>query len=127
MANNIDSNNVKLAYQTTSSFAQVIYNELIQAEDSPYRKYSEVADKSAQIPMEEFLWAFSICTSRSLVLNNSPFYLDEDPNAALMILPLLDYINHSFKPNVAVIPAHDKINEESYVMLRALRDIEAGE
>lgn len=53
--------------------------------------------------------------------------LEEDPNAVLMILPLLDYVNHSFDPNVIVVPAHDKINDESYVMLKALRDIDVGE
>jgi hypothetical protein len=73
------------------------------------------------------MWAFSIVTSRSLVFNNLPFMLEEDPNAVLMILPLLDYVNHSFDPNVIAVPAHDKINDESYVMLKALRDIDVGE
>ena len=53
--------------------------------------------------------------------------LEEDSNAVLMILPLLDYVNHSFDPNVIAVPAHDKINDESYVMLKALRDIDVGE
>jgi len=105
----------------------MIYNELIQSEDSPYRKFSEGTSQEAQVTIDEFLWAFSICTSRALPLNNLPFAQEEDPNAVLMILPLLDYINHSFEPNVVAAPAHDKINDESYVMLRALRDIEAGE
>lgn len=73
------------------------------------------------------MWAFSIVTSRALPLNNLPFYLEEDPNAVLMILPLLDYVNHSFDPNVIAVPGHDPINDESYVMLKALRNIESGE
>ena len=45
----------------------------------------------------------------------------------MMILPLLDFINHSFNPNVIVTPHHDHFNDQSYVMLRAIRDIDAEE
>jgi hypothetical protein len=53
--------------------------------------------------------------------------MEEDPNAPLIILPFLDYLNHSFEPNCVVVPDHDRVNNNSYVMLRSLRDIQKGE
>jgi hypothetical protein len=32
-------------------------------------------------------------------------------------MPILDFINHSFDPNVVALPYHDKVNDESYVIL----------
>jgi hypothetical protein len=77
--------------------------------------------------MDEFLWAFSIVGSRSLVLNNTPQPPTADPNAVLMILPILDFLNHSANPNVIATPYHDKVSHQSYVVLQALREIAAGE
>lgn len=75
--------------------------------------------------MDEFLWAFSIVSSRHLVFNNQQS--DDDPNLVLMIMPLLDFINHSFDPNVVALPYHDRVNNESFVLLQALKDIEKDE
>lgn len=44
-----------------------------------------------------------------------------------MMIPLLDFLNHSKEPNVIVTPQHDQVNNRSYVVLTALRDIAAGE
>jgi len=73
--------------------------------------------------MDEFLWAFSIVGSRSLVLNNILQPPTADPNAVLMILPILDFLNHSTDPNVIATPFHDSVSDQSYVVLRALREI----
>ncbi len=50
-------------------------------------------------------------------------------------MPLLDFLNHSNMPkegnkegpNVTALPYHDKINNESFVLLKALRDIKKDE
>jgi hypothetical protein len=126
-ANAVDSENVRHTLATTGGYYMNMYKDLIDCEESPYRKYSESGLETANISTEEFLWAFSIVGSRALVLNNTPFVMEPNPEAAMMILPLFDFINHSFDPNVIVMPYHDKINEKSYVMLRALRDIEPEE
>jgi len=44
-----------------------------------------------------------------------------------MIVPPLDFINHSADPNVIVTPYHDKINDQSYVVVNSLKEIPAGE
>jgi hypothetical protein len=33
------------------------------------------------------------------------------------MMPLLDFINHGSAPNVVALPFHDKVNNESYVIL----------
>lgn len=43
-----------------------------------------------------------------------------------MIMPLLDYINHDPSPNVIARPHHDKVNDQSFVVIEALQDIEPG-
>lgn len=45
----------------------------------------------------------------------------------LMIVPIMDFINHSFDPNVVVLPHHDKLSNESYVTLKAVKDISKNE
>lgn len=37
------------------------------------------------------------------------------------MMPLVDMINHSFEPNVSISPFEDKINDESYVLVQALK------
>ena len=52
----------------------------------------------------------------------------------LLLMPLFDFINHAHLPNeklpkdeptanVVALPYHDSVNNESYVILQALRDI----
>ena len=60
---------------------------------------------------EEFLWAFSTVSARSLVLNNENMTEMNDPNAVSMIVPLLDMVNHSHDPNCIMLPFHDKLSE----------------
>ena len=45
----------------------------------------------------------------------------------LFQLPLLDFLNHSLTPNVAILPHVDKIDSSSFVILKALRDIAPNE
>ncbi len=101
------------------------YKMLIDSEESPYREFSE--NKQAQVSYDEFLWAFSTISSRHLVLGNECVTHMHDPNAVLMIVPLLDFINHDPVPNVIALPYHDKVNDMSYVILNAIRDIAPGE
>ena len=92
----------------------MIYKRLIEDPESPYK------DKKS-ITLEEFLWAFTIVSSRHLILNNEQPV--DDPKLLLLMMPLLDFINHSFDPNVVALPFHDKINNESYVIVQAIKDI----
>ncbi len=84
---------------------------MVQHPDSPYAQ-------AAELPMseEEFLWAFSTVSARSLVLNNEN--VSEIPDEAVsMIVPLLDMVNHSPSPNCIFLPYHDKVSDTSYVTL----------
>lgn len=46
-----------------------------------------------------------------------------DPNLQLLIMPLLDFINHGVEPNVRAMPYHDTVNNESFILLEAIKDI----
>ena len=66
-------------------------------------------------------------SSRQLSLNHGEVS-QEDPNLQLLIMPLLDFINHAPTtetqgPNVVALPYHDTVNNESFVLLQALKDI----
>jgi len=65
--------------------------------------------------------------SRNLIINNQAYQDTSDPNAAFMIVPPLDFINHSSDPNVIVMPYHDKVSDHSYVVVQALKEISEGE
>ena len=47
----------------------------------------------------------------------------QDPNLVLIMMPLMDMLNHSNTPNVAIRPFVDKIENQSFLTLQALRDI----
>ena len=49
--------------------------------------------------------------------------MDKDPNLSLIMMPLLDMLNHSNQPNVAIMPYHDKLANKSFLSLTALREI----
>ena len=111
----IDSDMLVQQYLETSSYYQHLHKLLTQNPDSPYAK------NNAQLPIEEFLWAFSVVSSRQLSLNNGEGS-QEDPNLQLLIMPLLDFVNHSPTtqtegPNVVALPYHDTVNNESFVLL----------
>lgn len=42
-------------------------------------------------------------------------------------MPFLDLLNHSFDPNVVMLPHEDKVANESFVLVQALRDIKKDE
>jgi len=86
--------------------------------ESPYLQASE-----PPMTEEEFLWAFSTVSARSLVLNNENVAEMPDPNSVTMIMPLLDLINHSREPNCIILPYHDKVSDQSYVTLQSLKPI----
>jgi hypothetical protein len=51
--------------------------------------------------------------------------MDNDPNLLLIMMPLLDFVNHSNKPNAGIVPFVDKVDDNhSYLILKALEDIE---
>ena len=62
------------------------------------------------------MWAFSTVGSRSLIFNNEAT-AELDDKGLLMIVPLLDFVNHSAEPNCVVLPYHDKVSDRSYVLL----------
>ena len=73
----------------------------------------------------EFLWAFNIVSSRHVVMHEHE--MDKDPNLLLLMMPLLDMLNHSSDPNVAILPHRDTIQDQSFLILHALRDIKEDE
>mmetsp|Transcript_1728 Transcript_1728/g.1172 ORF Transcript_1728/g.1172 Transcript_1728/m.1172 type:complete len:119 (-) Transcript_1728:642-998(-) len=116
----VDSNLIKNNWKSTSQFMITLYDKLIKGEGSPYK------EKGTKIDLNEFLWAWSTVSTRGLTLNNT--HADpQDLNLVLMIMPLLDYINHSSTPNSIALPVHDKLLDTSFVEVRAIRDIAAGE
>ena len=90
----------------------------MEGEESPYKEHGNIS-------FEEFLWAFNIVSSRHVTLHGH--VADEDPNMLLLQMPFLDLLNHSCDPNVGVFPFYDKLEDKSYLVLRALRDIEPKE
>lgn len=103
---------------------------LIEDPESPYTKYAKEMQPEGgkvSIDFEQWCWAFSIVSSRNLVLNNVPYQDSTDPNAIFMMVPLLDYLNHSSDPNCVVTGYHDKVQDHSFVVLQSIRDIEPGE
>ena len=86
--------------------------------DSPYMQ----AEKTP-VTEQEFLWAFSTVSARSLVLNNQSVSEMPDPNSVTMIVPLLDCLNHSREPNCVILPYHDKVSDQSWLMLQSIRPI----
>lgn len=74
----------------------------------------------------EFLWALNTVSSRHIVMHEHD--MDNDPNLLLIMIPLLELLNHTHSPNVGILPYVDKVHDDhSYLLLKALRDIEAGE
>ena len=86
---------------------------MMHHDSSPYK----IAGADAPMSEEEFIWAFSTISARSLVLNNEHVSEITDPNAVTMILPLMDMVNHSPEPNCIMLPYHDKLSDKSFVIL----------
>lgn len=101
----------------------MFYDAIINHPESPHVT-SDVAKRDGvnKITFEDFNWAFNIVSSRTLTLNNQ-FDQELDEDGCLMILPLLDYLNHSPSPNCVAVPLYDKLYEESFVELKAIKDI----
>ena len=117
--NEIDSEILRGQLKDTQQYYTSIYQQLTQIDpQSPYREKNSIS-------LDEFLWAFSTVSSRHLTLNNTA--ASQDQNPFLMIMPLLDFINHSFEPNVIVLPFEDRVNGESFMMVQAIRDISENE
>ena len=117
--NEIDSRHLQTAFQTTHSFYKSLWSHLVNQEGSPYKEQNSLT-------YEEFLWAFTLVSSRHVVFDgHKP---ESDPDLLLVLMPFLDMINHSRTPNVAVLPHIDKFDgERSYLVLKALKDIQPNE
>ena len=122
--NDIDSEILRKQHLNTVTFYNQIYESLVKDPESPYLKRP---DSKIPITREEFLWAFTIVSTRSLVFNNMAMPPTEDPKAFITILPLMDFINHSQEPNCIVLPYHDTVSDQSYAVLKTLRDIKENE
>jgi hypothetical protein len=69
--NAVDSEIMRTVYKDTISYYHYLYKLLFEADDSPYKTFSET--KQSTVSLDEFLWAFCTVGSRSLVLNNTPY------------------------------------------------------
>jgi hypothetical protein len=72
------------------------------------------------------MWAFNIVSSRQVIFNNSQESM-KNPNSLAIIAPLLDHLNHSFEPNCVIESFIDQIEDQSYIVLKAIREIEREE
>ena len=117
----IDSQYLIQQYRDTLGFYQYIHQTLTRSPDSPY-----AVKNGEPLPLDQFLWAFSVISSRHLIMNNG-LTSSDDSHLQLLVMPLLDFLNHSFEPNVVALPFHDKINNESFVHIQAVKDIAKGE
>ena len=52
---------------------------------------------------------------------------NKDENLVLIIMPVLDMLNHSLTPNAAILPFVDNFDQNSYLKLVALKDISPNE
>ena len=120
----VDSPNLISQYKSAMAFNQRVYKLLIDDPESPYSKYLTSEKK---LDFDQWCWAFSIVATRNLVLNNMPYQDTSDPNAIFMILPLLDFVNHSAEPNCIFAGYHDKVEDESYVVLQTLKEVQKDE
>lgn len=116
--NELDSTHLKQSYMGANQYYRSLFTNLMEGEGSPYLGKGSLA-------YEEFLWAFNNVSSRHTVLHDHA--MDQDPNLILCQLPVIDLLNHSLTPNVGVFPYHDKIDDKSFLVVKALRDIEPDE
>jgi len=70
--------------------------------------------------------------SVGIIRSRSLNFLPHEPKkftkeTALIVSPVTDLINHSFEPNCHVEGYYNSIENDSFVEIRALRDIKAGE
>lgn len=84
----LDSQLLIKQHRETLGFYRMIHTQLTTDIDSPYAKVLN------SIPLDEFLWAFCLVSSRHIVMDNDQ-HSSDDPNMQLLIMPLLDFINHS--------------------------------
>lgn len=106
--NEIDSDHIKGRHKFQNDWQEFLWKSLVAVEGSPYQQ-------AESIPQEEFLWALNTVASRHLVLDGVP--ADDDPNALFLLMPLLDLINHSANPNVALRAMQNSSTGESFVIL----------
>ena len=100
-------------------YYESLHEYLVNQEGSPYK------DKGS-LGLSEFLWALNVVSNRHIVLHDHE--MDKDPNLLLMMMPLMDFLNHSISPNAGIFPHVERLeNDHSYLVLKALRDIEADE
>lgn len=109
---------LKQSYLGVDHYYRSLFTNLTEGEGSPYLGKNSLA-------YEEFLWAFNTVSSRHAVLHGHA--MDQDPDLLLVLLPVIDMFNHSVTPNVGVFPYLDKLDNRSFLVVRALRDIEADE
>lgn len=116
--NQIDSRHLRNSYTQTMTYYRAIYKALVDLDGSPYK------DKDS-LSFEEFLWAFNTVSSRHVTFHEHD--TEKDADMKLIMLPLLDLLNHSNSPNIALRPTHDKVADRSYVTMTALQDISPHE
>lgn len=93
--NLVDSRHIRDVFTQTCTTYRQIYEILIKHPSSPYVTQRAENSDAPSISLEEFLWAFSIVSSRHIVLDNTHSAAMDD-KAFMMLFPLLDLINHSF-------------------------------
>ena len=118
MLNQIDSRHLKNSFIQTSNYYRYLFKELVDSEGSPYKGKDS-------LDYGEFLWALNTISARHVCFDGHDS--SNDPNMLLMLVPVLDLLNHSNKENAGLFPFHDKLNDGSYIDLVAKEEIKAGD
>jgi hypothetical protein len=106
--NHLSSLNMKIYISYTTHFYKSIY-EMVKKES--------IFDADLNF----FIWAYNNVISRKLSVKSPKQSVE-------VILPILDYINHSsVDPNVTTVPYYDIKEDRSYVLLNSTREIQEGE
>ncbi len=97
--------------------------------------YSIISEKSMyDIRKDDFFWAYNNVNARKISFLDNPITSNEEIEMAVnninnkktkfdysnqvyqMLLPLIDYFNHSFEPNCRLEPIYDQQDDKSYVI-----------
>ena len=118
MLNDVDSPHIRYQYGLLHHIYKTYFELLSEGEGSPFKD-------NIAFTFSEFIWAFSTVLNRTLQIHN--YDIKADPDFKLIIMPLYDFLNHSPKPNVGVMPYHEEISDRSFFNLVALKNIKPEE
>ena len=110
----VDSRNVIESQKVHSEIVENLYGALIRTKEYKELEYDWTAS--------EFHWSYHVFQSRQTVQHGADW---THPDYTMLMVPLIEFINHSFHPNCAIEPSTQPT--EYLMQLTALKDINVGE